>query len=66
MINLTEYEIILIRECLKNTLKDVETEKSRLNKRFSEKAVLSLEKDLLSIIEKIQGEIDEERLNNEW
>ena len=66
MINLTEYEIILIRECLKNTLKDVETEKSRLNKRFSEEAILSLEKDLFSIIEKIQGEIDKERLNNEW
>lgn len=58
MISLTEYEMILIRECLENTLKDIEAENPRLNKRFSEKAILCLEKDLLSIIEKIQGEIE--------
>lgn len=58
IINLTEYEMVLIRECLNNTLKDIETENSRLNKRFSERAILGLEKDLLSIIKKIQGEIE--------
>lgn len=58
MINLTEYEMILIRECLKNTLKDIETEKLRLYERFSENATKKLEKDLISIIKKIQGEIE--------
>ena len=45
MLSLTEYEMILIRECLNNTLKDIEAENSRLNKRFSERAILGLEKD---------------------
>lgn len=58
MLSLTEYEMILIRECLNNTLKDIEAENSRLNKRFSERVILGLEKDLLSIIKKIQGEIE--------
>ena len=59
MISLTEYEMILIRECLKNTLKDIEAEKLRLYKSFSENATKGLEKDLLSIIKKIQGEIEQ-------